>query len=330
MDSDADLEALCDLLDDDDEEENVRPVEAPVVASSSNPRTTEGGPEPSKTPASSQLSETDALKQQMAEMQKQMALLQQKLQNAESSSPQAHKGHLKESNFLTQDGASVSGAPRSPPRPKNPFEEIKVSDRVTQKFVDGNKFGPSLPKRSLDRRLEGEEKKELLAKLKAKDKERKEKMDYGLGASAALVAQDLRDSSDEEAERDPTSQKYNEYGLQIKRQLKQQQDQQHHRQAKQQPEQPKASFSNINGAHMNLSNRAANKPIQNLLHESHSKLRIANPLVDQTALNLSMVGRKMIPMQRLKSAILNNETEGMYFGVFTTSFWSLPTSQLFR
>ena len=152
MDSDADLEAMCDLLDDDDEEENVRPVEAPVVASSSNPRTTEGGPEPSKTPASSQLSETDALKQQMAEMQKQMALLQQKLQNAESSSPQAHKGHLKESNFLTQDGASVSGAPRSPPRPKNPFEEIKVSDRVTQKFVDGNKFGPSLPKRSLDRR----------------------------------------------------------------------------------------------------------------------------------------------------------------------------------
>ena len=334
MDSDADLEALCNLLDDDDEEENVRPAEAPVVASSSRPGNNEGGPEPSKTPASSQLSETDALKQQMAEMQKQMALLQQKLQNAESSSssPQVHKGQLKESNFLTQDGVSASGAPRSPPRPKNPFEEIKVSDRVTQKFVDGNKFGPSLPKRSLDRKLEGEEKKELLAKLKAKDKERKEKMDYGLGASAALVAQDLRDSSDEEAERDPTSQKYNDYGLQIKRQLKQQQQeqQQHHRQGRQQPEQSKASFSNINGSHMNLSNRAANKPIQNLLHESHSKLRIANPLVDQTALNLSMVGRKMIPMQRLKTAILNKETEGMYGGVFTTSFWSLPTSQLFR
>ena len=63
---------------------------------------------------------------------------------------------------------------------------------------------------------------------------------------------------------------------------------------------------------MNLSNKSANQPIKNLLHESHSKLRIANPMLDQQALNLSMVGRKMVPVHRLKNAIINKETEGKF------------------
>ena len=58
-----------------------------------------------------------------------------------------------------------------------------------------------------------------------------------------MVAQDLRDSSDEEAERDPNNQKYNEYGLQIKRQLKQ--EQQQRRVAHQEKRQPPAGLVNI-------------------------------------------------------------------------------------
>ena len=74
---------------------------------------------------------------------------------------------------------------------------------------------------------------------------------------------------------------------------------------------------------MNLSHKSANQPIKNLLHESHSKLRIANPMLDQQALNLSMVGRKMVPVHRLKNAIINKETEGK-FKVNGQPFLSTP------
>ena len=119
-----------------------------------------------------------------------------------------------------------------------------VSNRTTKTYTDGNHYGPGLPKRSGDRKLEGSEKKELLANLRAKDQERQERKDYGIGVGgASVVAQDLRDSSDEEAERDPNNQKYNEYGLQIKRQLKQ--EQQQRRVAHQEKRQPPAGLVNI-------------------------------------------------------------------------------------
>ena len=35
-------------------------------------------------------------------------------------------------------------------------------------------------------------------------------------------------------------------------------------------------------------------------------------MLDQQALNLSMVGRKMVPVHRLKNAIINKETEGKF------------------
>ena len=331
--TEADLNTLCELLDEDDEEPSE--AEAP--------------------------SEADALRKQMLEMQEQMKMMQEKLEKAEKKSLNASntsmpspstaeesfersnrhsltegaaekvaklpskpkspcrdietdRAHvepsqkcnrnqktLTDSDFLVNDGASEK-APKSPPKPNNPFKEVKTSGRTARMYVDPNKHGPGLPKKSAERRITGEEKRRLMASIKTKDVERKEQL--------AMVAKDLEDSSDEEAERNPMEQKYNAYGLQIRRQMKQQ-----------------PSFENIRGSHLNLSNQSANKPIKNLMLETHSKLRIVNPLVDQTAFNLSLVGRKMIPIHRLKNAITFKETEGNWATVGAIFYKSTQTSK---
>ena len=148
MDSDADLEALCDLLDDDEDEtteedpqnkaqdkscSNTNNAETTSKATTPSDHCAEGSKKTSEEAAKESdqppLSEAELLRQQMAEMQKQMLLMQQKLENVEKSpKTAAPRSRLVESNFLTQDGANAGGA-KTPPRPKNPFEEIKVSNR---------------------------------------------------------------------------------------------------------------------------------------------------------------------------------------------------------
>ena len=44
--------------------------------------------------------------------------------------------------------------------------------------------------------------------------------------------------------------------------------------------------------------------------EKHSKIRIVNPEITQVSFDLSLVGRKFIPVQRLNSAISMKETDG--------------------
>lgn len=46
--------------------------------------------------------------------------------------------------------------------------------------------------------------------------------------------------------------------------------------------------------------------------EKHSRIRISNPEIDQVTLDLSLVGRKFIPINRLKSSVSKKDLEGMY------------------
>jgi hypothetical protein len=62
---------------------------------------------------------------------------------------------------------------------------------------------------------------------------------------------------------------------------------------------------------LNLSQSSKNQLLpKNHFVEKNSKIRIANPEVDQVAFDLSLVGRRFIPIQRLQSAINMKETDG--------------------
>ena len=43
--------------------------------------------------------------------------------------------------------------------------------------------------------------------------------------------------------------------------------------------------------------------------EKNSKIRISNPEINQVSFDLSLIGRKFIPVQRLKTAISMKETD---------------------
>ena len=113
MGSEADLDALCDLLNDDDDfndEPEVRgePAEKPKAKGEpEKPKANGTAPKTSLQPESvAEKSETDALRKQMLEMQKQMQMLQEKLEKAEKKQPSPKA--LVESDFLTKDGATSS------------------------------------------------------------------------------------------------------------------------------------------------------------------------------------------------------------------------------
>ena len=62
---------------------------------------------------------------------------------------------------------------------------------------------------------------------------------------------------------------------------------------------------------MNLSKATSNIRLPNdVMTEKHSRIRISCPLVTQTQLDLALVGRKMVPLYTIKTAITMKETEG--------------------
>jgi hypothetical protein len=70
-------------------------------------------------------------------------------------------------------------------------------------------------------------------------------------------------------------------------------------------------FNSVQGSSLNLSQSSTNQLLpKGMLVEKHSRIRIANPEITQVSFDLSLVGRKFIPVQRLKSAISMKETDG--------------------
>ncbi len=72
-------------------------------------------------------------------------------------------------------------------------------------------------------------------------------------------------------------------------------------------------FKSVEGSSINLTNPSSNKPMpQGVLVEKNSRIRISNPEVNQVTFDLSLVGRKFISVQRLKSALPKKEVEGNF------------------
>ena len=67
----------------------------------------------------------------------------------------------------------------------------------------------------------------------------------------------------------------------------------------------------VRGSTLNLSTSSANARLpSNLLVEPNSRLRVANPLLDRTTLQVHMLGKRHIDMSRMKQAVLRKEHEG--------------------
>ena len=74
---------------------------------------------------------------------------------------------------------------------------------------------------------------------------------------------------------------------------------------------PSSGFDTLKGSTMNLSRASSNIRLpSDVITEKHSRIRISKPMVSQTQLDLGLVGRKMVPLHRIKTAITMRETEG--------------------
>ena len=77
-------------------------------------------------------------------------------------------------------------------------------------------------------------------------------------------------------------------------------------------------FNGLKGSTMNLSRASSNIRLPNdVMTEKNSRIRISSPLVTQVQLDLGLVGRKMIPLHRIKTAITMKETEGENYKYFS-------------
>ena len=271
------------------------------------------------------------LQAQILEMQQKMMYMQKQLEEkAEKSTNKT----LKDVDIFSLPCNSSAGACKSPVK-TNPFAEgvdRTVQFPTAKTFHETPKYGPALSKK-ITRSLDKDEKAQLFQSLSKKDKDKKEK--EGLG-SIEIAARDLECSSDdtdvdEEGNRNTVGSNYSEYGREIHNQIKRQAHQPinsnldtnklkkessvgnpHSTQVLSRAKTiPSQGFDTLKGSTMNLSRNSANVRLpSNLITEKHSRIRISNPLINQTALDLALVGRKMIPLHKIKTAITMRETEG--------------------
>ena len=300
----------------------------------------------------------------MLEMQKQMLIMKQQLEEKNSASSSncnrpkpsnkspslkdnpTTSASLSEVDLFSQSGTSSNEFPKSPVK-TNPFAEgvdRKVQFPSAKVFYDTPNFGPALSKKCT-RFLEGNEKEQLLKELSKKDREEKE--NKGLSA-VQIASRDLECSSDEDVDEEGnriTHSKYSNYGVEIKRQLSRKAHQPLNSEEnllsrKQSTEKLSATsliksnsatvngFNQLKGSTMNLSKNSANVRLPlDVITEKHSRIRISKPLISQTQLDLSLVGRKMIPLYRIKTAITMRETEGDWTTIGVIYYKTSATSK---
>ncbi|XP_059085709.1 protein MCM10 homolog [Tigriopus californicus] len=233
-----------------------------------------------------------AMKEQMERMQK---LLDAKSAVETSESTSKTLPTVREINlFQPSSGALKAAGPRSPVK-TNPFEDSDKPRRSAQLYQNTPRFGPALPNKT-SRVLQGEEKAKILARLDTSDRTKLE---------AVMVRGDLQDSSDDEAERNPMEQKYNEYGKSIKKRLSKQTDQAQPKTA------PLFGFNQVQGSSLNLSQSSKNKPLpKDLVVEKQSKLRISNPTISQSALDVQFLGKTFVPIYKMKEMTGRSDLKG--------------------
>ena len=306
------------------------------------------------------------LQAQMLEMQRQMMIMQKQLEEKNQSPSQNSfdnkkstngidkpKGRpknvysLSEVDLFSQPGTSSKDCPKSPVK-TNPFAEgidRKVQFPSAKIFYETPNFGPALSKK-VTRTIENDEKSQLLKQLSMRDKERKE--NNGL-TQIEIASRDLECSSDEDVDEEGnriTLSRYSAYGNEIKRQIS--------RKAHQGTNNDHAplnrskatenitsvqplkkanptrvdGFNQLKGSTMNLSTNSANVRLPlDVITEKHSRIRISKPLINQTQLDLALVGRKFVPLYRIKAAITMRETEGDWTTIGVIYYKTSATSK---
>ena len=168
------LDALCDLLNDSDDDDIFNLVEEQVANIQNEEKPTENG-------ENKNVAEMEA---KMRKMQEEMAKMQKELETAKKS--QTKK--LSEIDVFQPSGSrSVNEAPRCPTK-TNPFAEQDRPKNPAKYHPETPAFGPALSKKT-SRVITGDEKLRFEHELKKRAEERD---------MAVIAARDLADSSDEE------------------------------------------------------------------------------------------------------------------------------------
>ena len=311
------LDALCDLLEEDDSfdddeifnlvDEEVAKIEnehlqqtqsqasqsqASQISQSTNHQSPNENNSHSQKPGSTYVNE---MEEKLKKMQEEMLKMQKQLEDAKKPKK------LEEIDvFKASCSRSATNAPRSPVK-TNPFAEQDRPRKSAQYHPETPQFGPKLSQKTT-RVLTGEDKLKFQANMKKLQEDKKRR---------AMLRNDLTYSSDEDAE-DPTAEKYNSFGKEIKRisRVSSANASTSSSFPAAQAEQKPMGFNNLQGSSINLSNQSANKKLpSNMIIEKHSRIRIANPTITQVGLDLSLMGRKMINMNRLRNAIIMKETD---------------------
>lgn len=309
--SEANLDALCDLLgesDDSFDEAIFNIVENEVAkideTDSTKENETQHREEPQTSAAGNESSYVTEMERKLQQMQEEMRKMQEQLEAAKSNStPPATSTQrkLEDVDLFGQPSTNSSGAGnvralRSPVK-TNPFQHLDKPRQQAKFHPETPQFGPKVSQKTT-RVLSTEEKLKLQQEMKQREKERRMK---------SLIAGDLADSSDDEKE-DPTVETYNDFGKAIKRIAKTQSQTEQAPFSEAGTSKP-VGFNALQGSEINLSCQSANRKLpKNMIIEKHTKIRIANPTITQISLDLSLMGRKMIPMNRIRNAIIMGET----------------------
>ena len=186
MDTEDNLDALCNLLDDDDDsfdeaicnlvDDEISKLQT-VDDDTSIVNSTDKPPVP-ENPVS-------AMEEKLRKMQEEMQKMQEQLAVAKSS--QQHKNIEEIDVFQASTSRSVNNAPQSPVK-TNPFAEADKPRKLAQFHPETPIFGPSLAKKST----------RVLSKQEAIDLDFKLKKGASEREMATIAAHDLADSSDED------------------------------------------------------------------------------------------------------------------------------------
>eukprot|EP00095_Tigriopus_kingsejongensis_P008645 maker-scaffold426_size175065-snap-gene-0.37 protein:Tk08645 transcript:maker-scaffold426_size175065-snap-gene-0.37-mRNA-1 annotation:"hypothetical protein DAPPUDRAFT_300822" len=323
----ASLDMLCDMLEAElsDTEEIHNPVLAPPANEAENAAadsststcdeplelSTEAAPtDPTEgVPENPNNDEVLALQAQMKAMQEQMVKMQELL-NAKKSMDQTPVQEID----MFAAGSSRAPAAQSPVK-TNPFAECDKPRKAMKLYQKTPKFGPAVQAKT-SRVLQGEEKVSILERLGLSDREK---------LQATMVRDDLADSSDEEAERNPMESKYTDYGLDIKKRLARQSSSSHEVPT---PANQPLGFNKVQGATLNLTHSSKNKVLpQAMIVEKNSRLRISNPQMSQSALDVQFLGKTFIPIYRMKDGAVKNEMKGEWSTVGVIFYKKIQTSK---
>ncbi len=224
---------------------------------------------------------------------------------ASTSSSASATAPVSEVDLFSAPSSSRAGAPRFPVR-TDPFKECQQGKLRAKTHLPTPQYGPALPGKS-SRVLQGGDKERLLEDILMRDKEKRD---------AELVRGDLDlDSSDEEEARNPTQQKYNEYGKELKKKLES---------SSRAPSDlkgqitsfgasskgKKVGFNQVEGCTLNLTSADRNKLLpKEVMLEKFSRLKVSRPAVSAASIEAHMLGKTFVPMSRMREAVLRRETD---------------------